>query len=224
MNISKKSINSNRRDRFILSKGHAAAALYSVLYLKGLISKKLLYSFGSNEGGLCEHPEISTPGVEMSTGSLGHGLAFSIGIALGLKSLRFIKSRVFVLISDGECGEGSIWEAALLAPLLRLSNLMVIIDDNRWQCFGPTQKITNLSPLSSKWKSFGWNVVEIDGHNIQSIVAALKSHTSDGNPTVIIAHTKAGRGVTSIENKQIGHYKVFSEDEYHRARLELLNL
>lgn len=223
INITKNNLTSQNRDRFILSKGHAAAALYSVLYKKGIISKNQLFSFGQN-GGLCEHPEIHDLGVEMSTGSLGHGLAFGVGIALGAKKSQS-ESRTWVLISDGECGEGSVWEAALLASRLMLNNLTAILDYNKWQCFGDANEITNLDPLAEKWKSFGWNVIAIDGHDIAQIKNAYqKANNSSKKPSIIIANTISGNGVSAIENKLVGHYKVFAEEEYKKANKEIMDL
>jgi transketolase len=266
MNISKNNLKDMLRDRFILSKGHAAASLYSVLNLKGILSQKQFQSFTEN-GGLCEHPEIKTPGIEMTSGSLGHGLAFGAGIAWGLKKLFFYdaevanknldpssvslakkglfnpssKSRsqseaglnfissphrkipnVYILISDGECGEGSVWEAALFASRMKLGNLTVILDYNGWQCFGETEKITHLKPLTAKWRAFGFQTIEIDGHNIKQIKTVLENKSDTPNrPTIIIAHTKSGHGVPLIENQLIGHYQVFGKSEYEKARLEL---
>jgi len=223
LSISKHNLSSNTRDRFILSKGHAAAALYATLYKKEILSKKELYSFGQDEGGLCEHPEIKDSGIEMSSGSLGHGLAFSIGIALAQKRLS-LKSRTYVLISDGECGEGSVWEAGLLASRLQLDNLTVIIDYNKWQCFGKSPDISNLEPFTAKWNSFGWIVREIDGHNIRKIQKTFHALPFKKNkPSIIIAHTISGKKIQLIENKLIGHYKVFTEEEYKRAKRELAN-
>ncbi len=222
LNITKQNLKAANRDRFVLSKGHAAAALYATLYKKGIISEKLLASFARNSSGLNEHPEISYPGVEMSSGSLGHGLAFGIGCALGLKSNRSL-ARVFVLISDGECDEGSTWEAALLAPQLKLDNLTVILDYNGWQCFGAIKKIVDLEPLKAKWEAFNWSVAEVDGHNLRQLTQILhKSPFTKGKPSMIIAQTKSGRGISQIEDKLIGHYHKFSEAEYKQARKELL--
>ena len=212
-----------RGDKFILSKGHAAASLYAALYKKGILSEKELDFFGQ-DGGLCEHPEAVTPGVEMTAGSLGHGLAFGVGIAHGQKLLK-IKSRTFVLISDGECDEGSIWEAALLAPQLKLDNLVAIVDYNRWQCFGRTKEVINLDPLGDKWSAFGWEVKSVDGHNISDILKIFsRIPFRKGKPSLIIAKTNSGKGIPLIENKLIGHYKVFSEDEYKLAREHLEKL
>lgn len=220
LNITATNRNSNSRDRFILSKGHAAAALYAVLYKKGIISSRKLFSFGQNNG-LCEHPEMHERGIEMTTGSLGHGLAFGIGISYGLR-LQREKGNVFVLISDGECGEGSVWEAALLAPRLKLDNLTVIIDYNKWQCFGATNDVTLLEPFADKWKTFGWEVVEVDGHNIRKLKRVFdKIPLKKQKPTVVIAHTISGKGVSCIEDQLIGHYKVFTREEYMTAKKEL---
>ncbi len=213
------------RDRFILSKGHAAAALYAVLYTRGILKKKELDSFGSDTKGLCEHPVIQDAGVEMTSGSLGHGLAFSTGIALGLKKSFGKKRRVphvYVLISDGECAEGSVWEAAMLASRLRLDNLTCVVDYNGWQCFGKTEEVSNLEPFIEKWQSFGWNVVQVDGHDVVALRKVFHTPISEHMPRVVIARTTSGKGVSIIENKQAGHYHVFSKEEYVRARKELL--
>ena len=220
LNITLSLLKSDMRDRFILSKGHATAALYAVLYKKKIITRQQLYSFGQSEG-LCEHPEITQVGIEMTTGSLGHGLAFGVGIAKGLK-MKKLKPQVYVLISDGECGEGSVWEAALLAPRLELDNLVVILDYNKWQCFGKVAQITVLEPLVGKWKAFGWNVIEVDGHSISQLKKIFsKLPLKNRKPTIVIAHTVSGKGVSLIEDQLIGHYKVFSDDEYIQARKEL---
>lgn len=222
MNINKLNINSNERDRFILSKGHAVAALYSTLYKKGVFAKERLLTFGEDSGGLSEHPEINDPGIEMSTGSLGHGLGFGVGIALGQKQLK-LKNNTYVLISDGESGEGSVWEAALLASRLNLDNLTVIVDYNKWQCFGKSKEISNLEPFIDKWKSFGWEAKEINGHDISEIKKKLNDLPfKPKKPSLIIAHTISGLGISLIENTMLGHYKIFNKNEYEKARKELL--
>lgn len=223
MNIGKSNLKSPNRDIFILSKGHAAAALYAVLFKKDILSEKEIDSFGEDRG-LCEHPEIKTPGVEMTTGSLGHGLAFGIGMALAQKKLKS-NAKTFVLISDGECNEGSTWEAALLAPMLKLDNLTVIIDYDMWQCFGKVSEIINLEPFLKKWSAFGWKVTEVQGHKINEIKNCFESlPIKERSPNLILAHTISGRGVSAIEDQLIGHFKVFTEDEYKIARLELKNI
>lgn len=214
---------SNTRDRFILSKGHAAAALYATLYKKGILTKQELYTFGQNDG-LCEHPEIKDKGIEMSTGSLGHGLAFGVGIAHGMKLLKK-KSKAYVLISDGECGEGSVWEAALLAGTLQLDNLTVIVDYNKWQCFGKTGEVLSLEPFKEKWIAFGFGTREVDGHDIGQLVETFAHQPVErSKPSLIIAHTVSGKGISLIQDKLIGHYKVFSDEEYKEARKQLENL
>jgi transketolase len=187
---------------------------------------------------LCEHPEIKDPGVEMTTGSLGHGLAFGIGIAMGINSQRTTDNvqqlgrskkksksrvpRVFVLISDGECSEGALWESALLAPRLKLDNLTAILDYNKWECFGRIGEVTVLEPLAAKWRAFGWEVRETDGHNIRQIRDTYRVLPfRKGKPSLILAHTVSGRGIPLIEDKLIGHYHVFSKDEYTTTRKEL---
>lgn len=210
----------NSSDRFILSKGHAVAALYAVLHKKGVISKKELFTFGQNKG-LCGHPLTETKGVDMSTGSLGHGLGFGMGIALGFKKQNK-KGFVYVLISDGECNEGSVWEAALLAPKLKLDNLVVILDYNNWQCFGRTNDIISAQPMRKKWESFGWEVSEINGHRVQDIQKAFfKLPQKKDCPSIVIAHTIAGKGIPLIEDKQAAHYKVFNSEEYSEAQNQL---
>ena len=221
LNVSPKNLRSQSRDRFILSKGHAAAALYAALFKKDILTKKQFESFGMDNGGLCEHPERKIRGIEMTGGSLGHGLGFGIGIALGLKKKK-IPARVCVLLSDGECGEGSTWEAALLASHLLLDNLTVIIDYNNWQCFGPVDEITHVEPFRKKWEAFGWKAQEVNGHNLpamQKIFTALPF--KKGKSNVIIAKTTMGKGISCIENKLDGHYRVFSKQEYMHARKEL---
>jgi transketolase len=217
-----KTVTDPKRDRFILSKGHAAAALYAALYHKGVLSQAQVESFGQDGGGLCEHPEITTPGVEMTSGSLGHGLAFGAGIAWGLKKLYSQAPHVFLLISDGECGEGSVWEAALFASRMKLDNLTVILDYNKWQCFGSTEEIVHLEPLAAKWESFGFAVREVDGHDLSQISKAYASvPLQTDSPSLIIAHTVSGHGISSIENQLIGHYKVFTQAEYEIAKEQL---
>ncbi len=221
LHISRAILNSNKRDRFILSKGHAAAALYAALYYKKILSKKEFMSFGHEEGGLCEHPEIHDSGVEMSAGSLGHGLSFATGIALGMKRQR-IKNTVYVLISDGECGEGSIWEAAQLAATLKLDNLVVIVDFNNWQCFGRSTEILALEPFQQKWEAFGFAARTINGHDIDEIVGAYRSVPFRKNkPSVVIAKTIIGKGISLFEDQISAHYKVFTEEEYMQAKLEI---
>ena len=210
-----------KRDRFVLSKGHACASLYAILADKGFFSKKLLETFYLPGGILAGHVVHSAPGVEISTGSLGHGLPVAAGMALAAKRDRK-KWRVFCLLSDGELDEGSNWESILFAPHHSLDNLTIIIDYNKIQSLGDTNKTINLEPLAAKLKSFNWAVREIDGHNFQAIERALTSLPKQKNkPTCIIAHTIKGKGVSFMENSLIWHYKSSNEEEFERALKEL---
>lgn len=212
------------RDRFILSKGHAAPTLYSILaeagyFPAGELNK--LRKFGSILQG---HPDRkSTPGVEVSTGSLGQGLSVADGIALAGK-IDGKKYRVYVLLGDGECDEGQVWEAAMAAAHYRLDNLTAIVDRNGLQIDGPTEKVMSIEPIADKWKSFGWNVIEIDGHNISGITSALDlAEKSKQRPSVIIAHNYKGKGVSFMEWVAEYHGKAPSKEELDKALCELEN-
>lgn len=200
------------RDRVILSKGHASVALYATLALAGYFDVEHLKSFaqaGSNLGG---HPRIfDIPGVEASTGALGHGLSFAIGIAFANK-VDNKKNHVYVILGDGECQEGSVWEGALSAPTLCLDNLTVIVDHNKLQAMDCLDNIINMSPFADKWKSFGWNVLEINGHNCEEIKEALQIR-KEGQPTLVVAHTIKGKGVSFMENIPIWHYRMPNDIE-----------
>lgn len=200
------------RDKLILSKGHAGVALYATLALAGYFDIEHLKTFcqvGSNLGG---HPKINEiPGVEASTGALGHGLSFGIGIAYANKVDKK-DSHVYVILGDGECQEGSIWEGALSAPTLELDNLTVIVDHNKLQAMDNLEKIVHMKPFADKWKAFGWNVLEIDGHNYDEIREALLTRKS-GIPTLIVANTIKGKGVSFMENIPIWHYRMPNEQE-----------
>lgn len=196
-------------DRFILSKGHAAAALYATLAQKGYFPEEVLDTY-CKEGGLHGHPEKDClPGVEVSTGSLGHGLPMGCGMALALKG-----PRVFVLMSDGEMDEGTTWESALFTAHHKLDNLIVIIDENKWQAFGRTKEVLNLEPLAEKWKAFGWEVKEVDGHNYQELSSVLSFVPFVRlKPSCLIAHTIKGRGWKRGEDKLESHYLNITKDE-----------
>jgi len=212
------------RDRFILSKGHAAAALYATLALRGFFHEDILNKYCINGGLLPGHStKDCVPGVEASTGSLGHGLSMGIGMAIAGK---FDKKdfRVFVLLSDGECNEGTVWEAAMFASHHRLDNLIAIVDYNGLQAFGPTKEVLDLEPFANKWISFGWECREIDGHDFLEIQDTLNIVPfSKNKPSIIIAKTIKGKGVSFMENKLAWHYKSPSKDQYKLA-LEELNL
>lgn len=210
------------RDRFILSKGHAITALYAVLADKKFIPKETLEKYCCDGGLLPGHATRGTvPGVEFSTGSLGHGLPVGSGMALAGK-IDKLKYRVFVLLSDGECNEGSVWEAVMFSAHHKLDNLIAIVDYNKIQGYGRTSEIIDMEPLKDKWLSFGWNVKEVDGHDHHKIIRVLnKIPVQKGKPTVIIAHTVKGKGVSFMENTVDWHYKSTNPDQFKRAFEEL---
>lgn len=200
------------RDRFILSKGHSCYALYAVLAKAGYFSEEELWHVGRPGSKFGGHPKLhDIPGVEESTGALGHGLSFGIGIAYANK-MDEKDSHVYVMLGDGECQEGSIWEGALSAPTLELDNLTVIVDHNKLQAMDNLENIVRMKPFADKWKAFGWNVVEIDGHNHAEIKQALLERQTD-IPTLVIANTVKGKGVSFMENVPIWHYRMPSDEE-----------
>lgn len=210
LNIDPKNPKNPLRDRFILSKGHAALALYLTLQTKGFFSKELLKDFCKDNGSFGYHPEFNlSRGIELSTGSLGHGLPIGTGMALGLKKLKNNRKspKVFVLISDAELNEGSTWEAIMFAGHHKLDNLIVVIDDNGYQAFGRTKEIINIQPISEKWKMFGWEVLDVDGHNITDLLSGFETLLKiKDKPKVLIAKTTAGKGVSFMEDKLDWHY------------------
>jgi transketolase len=208
-NISPKNFKSDRRDIVIMSKGHAAAAYYSILYLAGFIPEEEIISYGKNGALLGGHVTSGIPGVELSTGSLGHGLPYGVGIALSRK-IDNKNGRVFVVMSDGECDEGTTWESALLANHHNLNNLVVIVDRNRLQSLTDTELTLMLEPFAAKWEAFGWTVREVDGHNMEQINSACAATSS---PICIIANTTKGRGVSFMENSVLWHYRTPNDDE-----------
>ncbi len=213
---------SQDRDRFVLSKGHAAPALYVVLAELGYFPKEALFTLRQLGSILQGHPDMrKTPGVEMSTGSLGNGLSVGIGMALGARLARK-NYHVYALVGDGEVDEGGIWEAAMAASKYKLDNLTAICDFNRVQLDGPIEEIMPLDPLPEKWEAFNWNVIEIDGHNMEEILDALdKAKQVRGRPTVIIAHTVKGKGISFMEGKFQWHGNAPNEEEYKIALKEL---
>ena len=207
------------RDYFILSKGHGCLALYVVLARHGFLSEDDLDGFCLRDGILGEHPDTTkVPGVEASTGSLGHGLSFAVGLALGLR-IRGRSNRVFVLVGDGECHEGTVWEAAHVAHNLRLGNLCVVVD---WNQSG-MQLLPN-DDLPAKWRGFGWTTQEIDGHSATDLERAFDqvSMAADGNPNVIVAHTVKGKGVPMMEGHGPWHHRIPDDAEY-QAIMEALS-
>jgi len=185
------------RDRFVLSKGHAALALYAALAARGWISSADMDTFCGEGSLFAVHPEHTIPGVDFATGSLGQGICMAVGAALAAR-LQGSKRRVYCLISDAECNEGSVWEAAMFAAHHRLDNLAVVLDWNGQQALGPTRDVINMSNLPERWRAFGWAVSEVDGHSVPQLVAALSSEPI-GQPRIILAHTVFGRGVSYME-------------------------
>jgi transketolase len=201
-----------RRDRFLMSKGHAVTALHACMVELGKIDAAELPASGQLGSRLAGHPTKKAPGVEFGTGSLGHALSVGVGIALA-ERLDRSASRTVVLLGDGELQEGTVWEAALSAPRFGLGNLIAIVDYNRYQAGGRVDDVMPLDPLADKWRSFRWNVVEIDGHDMAAIVQALDALPASRAPSVIIAHTVKGKGVPGIEGTSRAHYTMLSEEE-----------
>jgi transketolase len=211
------------RDRFILSKGHGAPALFQVLAMKGFYPEAWLDKYGEDGGLFAEHPP--TPdhlaGIEAATGSLGHGLPMGLGMALAGR-IQGRDYRVIALLSDGECNEGSVWEAAMMAGAQQAGNLMVIVDFNKWQATGRSEEVLALSPLADKWRAFGWEAREIDGHDMRELAQIMSMPlASRRKPLAFIAHTVKGKGVSFMEDDNNWHYRIPNEDEVVRAHREL---
>ena len=209
------------RDRFVLSKGHANGALAAVLAQAGFFPDSYLDKFYGYQTLLGMHPDIKLAGVEMSTGGLGHGLSVGVGMALGAR-LKKRQSRTVVMVGDGELQEGSNWEAAMAAAHLKLSNLTAIVDYNKVQQSGHVRDVLGLEPLADKWQSFGWSVRELDGHDMAEIVAALDAlpYLAD-TPSVMIAHTVKGKGVSFAEDTHLWHQNTIDDEVYQKAIDEL---
>ena len=210
------------RDRFILSKGHAATALYTTLATRGFFDSAMLANFNADGGCLPEQPGLQcVPGVEAATGSLGHGLSLALGMALAGR-IQGQRYRCFALLSDGECQEGSVWEAALFAPRHGLDNVVAIVDYNKWQATGRSNEVTSLSPLREKWEAFGWSSYEVDGHDVAALMSVLaKIPDGTGKPVAIVANTVKGKGVSFMEDDNNWHYRIPTADEVTLACKEL---
>lgn len=209
------------RDRFILSKGHSCVSLYATLAHTGYFSIEELDSYGKDGSKFLSHTSHYIPGIELSAGSLGHGLPFGCGLALAAKRKKE-SWRTYVLVGDGEMDEGSNWEALLFGAHFNLDNLCLIIDYNKIQSLGSTNQVLNLEPLKSKLEAFNWNVLNVDGHNHQELLAAFNNSSQiKGKPTVIIANTIKGKGVSFMENKLLWHYKSPNEEQYKQAVEEI---
>ncbi|SDT85617.1 transketolase [Desulfobacula phenolica] len=222
LGLDQNTIKASDRNRFILSKGHAASALYAALAFKNIIPKDLLETYCQQGSKLEEHPGPGNlPGVEAATGSLGHGLSIGLGMSLAGK-IKKQAYHVFVLLSDGECNEGSVWEAAMFAPAKGLNRVCVIIDFNKWQATDRSCEVMALQPLKEKWRAFGWNAMEIDGHDMDELSRALSSIPDNPEkPTAIIANTIKGKGISFMEDDNNWHYRIPNEQEMFRAKEEL---
>jgi len=210
------------RDRLILSKGHAAAALYISLEQRGFFPAEYLATYAKDGGNLPEHPSPGcAPGVEVASGSLGHGLPLGLGMTLAGR-IQDNCYRVYVVMSDGECNEGSVWEAAMLAPAHKLENLSAIVDFNRWQATGRSEEVTSLSSIRDKFEAFGWSSYDVDGHDIKSLIDVLENvPDGTGKPVAIIAHTIKGKGISFMEDDNNWHYRIPTHEEVIMAKKEL---
>lgn len=222
MNIDSQRPDWEDRDRFILSKGHGAAGLYATLAERGYFSPALLETFGRIDSRLQVHPDMHMlPGIEISTGALGQGLSAALGIALAAR-LDGKTFHVFCLIGDGESQEGQIWEAAQTAAHYGVDNLTAILDYNKVQLMGPLSAVMSMDPMPDKWRSFNWNVIEIDGHNVREIITALETaRATKGRPSIVIAHTIKGKGVSYMEGQSAWHGKPPDDAQLQQALTEL---
>lgn len=209
------------RDRFVLSKGHAAPIYYAALVERGYFAEELLSTYDELDSGLQAHPYVGVPGIDSCSGSLGQGLSVGIGLALGAR-LRATDARMFVLLGDGELQEGQVWEAAMAASSFGLENLTAIVDANRFQLYGSVESIVSVEPLAEKWRAFGWHVLEVDGHDCGALAGAFAAAGAEaGRPSVVIAHTVKGKGVSFMENSVEWHSAVVTDEVRDRALAEL---
>ena len=222
MNIDSENPNAKGRDRFVLSKGHCAPALYATLARKGYFDKELLKGFRKVESNLQGHPDMKkVPGVDMSTGSLGQGLSAAVGMAIGSK-MEHEGYRVYCLLGDGELEEGQVWEATMSAAHYKLDNLCIIVDNNNLQIDGHVDEVMSVYPLDKKFEAFNCHVINVDGHDYDQLRAALKeARETKGMPTVIVAKTIKGKGVSFMEDQQGWHGVAPNEEQYHAAMKEL---
>jgi transketolase len=208
------------RDRFILAKGHAALALYVALHATGRLSDEALDSFCVDGSPIATHPEHVVPGIDFSTGSLGQGLSYAVGAAVAARVQGSCR-RAFVLLSDAECDEGSVWEAIMFAAHHRLGNVIALVDVNGQQALGYTRDVLDLAPLSARWDAFGWDVHEVNGHDVDGLISTMESLTGDSRPHVLLAHTTFGRGVSYMEGEIAWHYLPMSDEQYSLALSEM---
>jgi transketolase len=205
------------RDRFVMSKGHAVLALYAALHLRGWLTAERLATYCGEGSILGVHPEHALPGIDFSSGSLGQGLSVGAGVALAAR-LKGSSRRAFVLLSDAECNEGSLWEAIMFAAHHKLANLIAIVDLNGQQALGYTENVMSLTPLADRWRAFKWDVHEVDGHDVAGMASAIaRLDTRAGAPHVLVANTVFGKGVSFMERQIKWHYWPMSDDEYRQA-------
>ena len=225
MNISLQNVESSIRDRFLLGKGHAANTLYAILCDLGFFPEEYLVKIAVEGYPLDEHPVLNAiPGIEGTSGSLGHSLSLGMGLALSAK-IKKENFRTYVLMGDGEINEGTVWEAAMFAPIHKLNNLVAIIDYNKFQGTGLSNEIMQLSPLKEKWKAFGWETYEVNGHDVYGLSNLFKKiPESKDKPVVVIANTIKGKGVSFMENDNNWHYRIPTVDELNEARSEIYSL
>lgn len=221
MNVDPKNPQLPNRDRFILSKGHSVETLYAVLAAKGFIEQSMLDTYGQFNSKLAGHPTKKTPGIELNSGALGHGLSVGVGLSIGAKMSKS-SFRTFVLMGDGEQGEGSIYEAAMSASHYKLDNLVAIIDRNTLQISGKTENVMALEPMGKRWEAFGWEVFDVEGNNVEDLIKTFDNFDySNQKPKLIIAHTTKGNGISFMENGAKWHHGVPAEQQYKDAITEI---
>lgn len=222
LNIDPKTPDDPNRDRFILSKGHAAMAIYTTLAMRGYFPEEELATYNQDNGRLAEHPPANMlPGIEAATGSLGHGLPLGLGMALSAR-IKGQRYRVYSLLSDGENNEGSVWEAAMFAAGQKLDSVCVIVDYNKWQATARSNETLALAPLRDKWAAFGWDAYEVDGHEVGQLAEMMANlPNGSGKPVALIAHTVKGRGVSFMEDDNNWHYRAPTAEEVVKAHVEL---
>jgi len=221
MHYDPKAINDPNRDRFLVSKGHAVLIQYAALVELGVIPKEEIGKVKTLAGKLQGHPDMMTPGMEAVTGSLGQGLSIGNGMALALR-LAKSNARVYVVMGDGELAEGQLWEAAMASARYKIDNLTAILDRNRIQATGPTKEIFDIPDIEAKWRAFGWNVISADGHDVSAVLNALDEASAvKGVPTIIVAETIKGKGVSFAENTAAFHNGIMSQEQYDKALVEI---
>lgn len=221
MRFDPKAIHDPSRDRFLLSKGHSVLIQYAALVELGVIPREEIFKVKTLAGKLQGHPDMMTPGMEAVTGSLGQGLSISVGMALALR-LKKCASRVYVIMGDGELAEGQLWEAAMAAARYKLDSITAILDRNRIQATGPTRDIFDIPNLENKWQAFGWNVLNVDGHDVGAILDVLDQAAAiKGAPTVIVADTVKGKGVSFAQNTAAFHNGIMTQEQYDKALAEI---